>query len=113
MNTTRSIPHRLVVLALALAALAAAGAAALALAGGKASPAPAATRSVQAEIMLNAERAHWRPGKAGAGTLVLDELDPRMAVMAIAPRKESVVVPASLSPPTGRRCSAGTATRRT
>ena len=84
-------------LALALAGLAAAGAAGLALAGEKQRPAATTTtHSVQAEIMLNAERAVWRPGKAGVGTLVLDDVDPRMAVMAIAPRKESVVVPASL-----------------
>ena len=96
MNLPR--PRRLLVLlagALALAALAAAGVAALALAGEKKTPAPA-TRSVPAEIMLTADRAHWRPGKRGSGTLVLDDVDPRMAVMAVAPRREAVVVPSSM-----------------
>ena len=97
MNLPR--PRRLLVLlagALALAALAGGG-------GGGARPARAlkktpapATRSVQAEIMLTADRAHWRPGKRGSGTLVLDDVDPRMAVMAVAPRREAVVVPSSM-----------------
>ena len=73
----------------------------------------AATRSVQAEIMLNAERARWRPGKAGTGTLVLDELDPRMAVMAVAPRRETVVVPASMLAANWKGLFGRTATRRT
>jgi uncharacterized protein YjbI with pentapeptide repeats len=51
---------------------------------------------VQVEMMLNAERADWQPGSGGQGTLVLDEVDPRLVMMAVAPRRETVVVPVSM-----------------
>jgi len=49
------------------------------------------------EIVLTAREARWRPGRrSGTGTLTLDGIAPRMAVMAAAPRREVAVMPASL-----------------
>jgi uncharacterized protein YjbI with pentapeptide repeats len=57
---------------------------------------PSEDTGVQVEMMLNAERADWQPESGGAGTLVLDEVDPRLVLMAVAPRRETVVVPVSM-----------------
>ena len=52
---------------------------------------------VSVEIVLTAREARWRPGRrSGTGTLTLDGVAPRMAVMAAAPRREVAVMPASL-----------------
>jgi uncharacterized protein YjbI with pentapeptide repeats len=59
-------------------------------------PAPGEDASVQVEMMLNAERAEWQPEGGGTGTLVLDDVDPRLVMMAVAPRRETVVVPVSM-----------------
>ena len=52
--------------------------------------------AVQAELALTAQRARWRPAGGGRGRLVLEDVGPRMTVMALAPRREHAVVPASL-----------------
>jgi uncharacterized protein YjbI with pentapeptide repeats len=57
---------------------------------------PPGATGVQVEMMLNAERAEWQPAAGGEGTLVLDDVDPRLVLMAIAPRRETVVVPVSM-----------------
>jgi uncharacterized protein YjbI with pentapeptide repeats len=80
---------------LALAMLVAAGVTALALASGR-TKSPPEVRSVRTEIALAAGRALWEPGKQGRGTLTLDDIDPRMVVMTVAPRRRGVVVPASM-----------------
>jgi uncharacterized protein YjbI with pentapeptide repeats len=56
---------------------------------------PSAEAGVQVELMLNAGRADWQPEADGHGTLVLEDVDPRLVMMAVAPRRESVVVPVS------------------
>jgi uncharacterized protein YjbI with pentapeptide repeats len=100
MNTHPRRPTVKLLFPLALAALASAAAvtAFVATSGKAAKQPPPAPRAVQVEMMLNAERASWRPnGRSdGHGTLTLDAVDPRMAVMALAPRREIAVVPASM-----------------
>jgi uncharacterized protein YjbI with pentapeptide repeats len=55
------------------------------------------SKPVQVEIVLTAREARWRPGdRRGTGRLTLDGVAPRMVMMALAPRRELAVVPASL-----------------
>ena len=81
-----------------VAGLAAAGALALAGPGAAAEGRTAPPDRVQVELAMNAERASWRPSKRGSsrGKLVLDGVAARMAVMAVAPRREATVLPAGM-----------------
>lgn len=86
---------------MALRSTAALGAALAAGAGAGAVPAeaevaPRMPDRLQVELAVNAERATWHPHERGRGTLVLDDVGPRMAVMAIAPRREATTVPTGM-----------------